>query len=237
VVADQIPPTLVSGDFHYQSLPHAVSFVFSEDIGSSVDGDEVTFRNLTTATDVTPSGYAWDASTNTLRFTFSGILADGNYRAALHAGNIRDAAGNPLDGNGDGSGGDDATFDFYFLNADTNRDRHVNFADLVTMAQHYNESGYPWALGDHNYDGFVNFADLVILAQRYNTTLAPPPLPGPALLTAMRSSTATILTDLGTTTARSARVFASAKPVRVRDLQPVAVKRPVVKARAATFGR
>jgi hypothetical protein len=56
-----------------------------------------------------------------------------------------------------------------------NHDRFVNFADLVTFAQHYNGPGI-FVDGDFNYDGTVNFADLVILAQRYNTTLASPPV-------------------------------------------------------------
>lgn len=52
---------------------------------------------------------------------------------------------------------------------DANLDKKVNFADLVVLAQHYNQaSGATWDLGSFNGDGKVNFADLVLLAQNYN---------------------------------------------------------------------
>lgn len=55
---------------------------------------------------------------------------------------------------------------------DANADASVNFADLVTLAQNYNKSGFAisWSEGDFNYDNAVNFADLVALAQNYNST-------------------------------------------------------------------
>lgn len=52
---------------------------------------------------------------------------------------------------------------------DTNLDKHVNFADLVKLAQNYNKpSGATWSDGSFNGDGKVDFADLVALAQNYN---------------------------------------------------------------------
>ena len=55
---------------------------------------------------------------------------------------------------------------------DANADATVNFADLVRLAQNYNQSGtsISWSEGDFNYDLTVNFADLVALARNYNTT-------------------------------------------------------------------
>jgi ELWxxDGT repeat protein len=53
---------------------------------------------------------------------------------------------------------------------DPNRDGRVDFADLVVVAQHYNQTGM-FAEGDFNGDGKVDFGDLVLLAQRYNTVL------------------------------------------------------------------
>lgn len=55
------------------------------------------------------------------------------------------------------------------LPGDTNTDYKVDFSDLVTLAQHYNQSsGQTRKTGDFNGDGAVNFADLVALAQNYN---------------------------------------------------------------------
>jgi probable HAF family extracellular repeat protein len=54
---------------------------------------------------------------------------------------------------------------------DANRDRSVNFDDLLRVAQFYNQSsGATWDNGDFNGDGVVDFTDLLALAQRYGTS-------------------------------------------------------------------
>jgi autotransporter-associated beta strand protein len=64
------------------------------------------------------------------------------------------------------------------LAGDANLDGHVNFADLLVVAQNYNKSidtaGNPvdWADGDFNYDNKVNFADLLLISQNYSKTLS-----------------------------------------------------------------
>jgi len=55
---------------------------------------------------------------------------------------------------------------------DANGDGKVDFADLLTLAQHYGKSGADWGEGDFNYDGKVNFGDLLALAQNYGRSLA-----------------------------------------------------------------
>ncbi|HEY7116208.1 MAG TPA: ELWxxDGT repeat protein [Tepidisphaeraceae bacterium] len=113
----------------------------------------------------------YDAATNTLTITPGSPLPDGDYRLSIPAAWLTDAAGNPL--------GSDFMFDFFVLNGDANRDRAVDFNDLVILAQHYNSTGNKlWSDGDFTGDGNVDFDDLVILAQRYNTTL-PAPIASP----------------------------------------------------------
>jgi uncharacterized membrane protein len=54
---------------------------------------------------------------------------------------------------------------------DTNYDDIVDFTDLLTLAQHYGQSGNGnifWETGDFNFDWAVNFDDLLTLAQYYN---------------------------------------------------------------------
>ena len=55
-----------------------------------------------------------------------------------------------------------------------NLDGKVNFADLLTLAQHYNGAAAAWTKGDFDYDGEVTFKDLLGLAQNYgkSTTLS-----------------------------------------------------------------
>jgi len=97
----------------------------------------------------------------------------------------------------------------YTLRADANIDRTVDFADLVRLAQHFNNvSGdEDWVDGDFTYDGKVDFNDLVVLGQHYNTAM-----PGGALVTASR--------NVAVVTA-SVPALASGRPVVVQSSRPV----------------
>jgi probable HAF family extracellular repeat protein len=55
---------------------------------------------------------------------------------------------------------------------DANADGAVDFLDLATLAQNYNNTSgsLSWEQGDFNGDGNVDFLDLAELAQNYNTT-------------------------------------------------------------------
>jgi len=64
------------------------------------------------------------------------------------------------------------------LPGDANDDGGVAFDDLLTLAQHYNQTNATWETGDFNNDGKVDFADLLVLAQHYGRTAAAQP-PGP----------------------------------------------------------
>jgi hypothetical protein len=57
--------------------------------------------------------------------------------------------------------------------ADANRDRRVDFADLLIVAQNYGQTGRTFSQGnfDYSFDGSVGFGDLLILAQNYNASL------------------------------------------------------------------
>lgn len=100
----------------------------------------------------------------------STVLENGNYKAFIPGAAIRDYAGNAF--------GNDISLDFYSLTGDFNRDRNVNFGDLLTLAQNYGRlfssaNGLAHSKGDITGDGWVNFSDMLILAQVYGTYLAP----------------------------------------------------------------
>jgi T5SS/PEP-CTERM-associated repeat protein len=63
----------------------------------------------------------------------------------------------------------------YTLAGDANLDGQVNFADLLIVAQNFNDTGEDWVGGNFTYNptGLVNFADLLIVAQNFNQVLTP----------------------------------------------------------------
>lgn len=155
-------PSVLSSSFLYETAQE-VQFRFSRDVAASLTDSDFIFTG--------PSGmpahtFAYDASLNTATLTFSGLLPDGNYTATAKASGISSAEG-PMTA--------DHVLSFFFKNADANRDRAVNFSDLVVLAQNYGLLGRTFSQGNFDYSagGAVGFQDLVLLAQRYNTTLAP----------------------------------------------------------------
>lgn len=54
------------------------------------------------------------------------------------------------------------------IDGDFDRDRDVDFADLLTIARHFGgDRGFGWDDGDNNADGAVDFADLLAVARNY----------------------------------------------------------------------
>jgi hypothetical protein len=211
VTVDAAAPTVAVAPFDVSVAPHGLTLTFSEDVVDTLAAGDLKVTNLTTGATVgvaTMTGVAGGG----YRFTFDapgGVLPDGNYRATIAAGDVTDRAGNALAAG--------AVVDFYVLGGDANRDRVVNFADLLVLARNYNGTGKGYAGGDFNYDGVVNFGDLLILARAYNKTLAvPPPAPAPALLVTapvVAPVSASILPGSSGTEDRNAKAVFSTKPV------------------------
>ena len=177
VINDTFGPQVRFPFYDYTTSPNRLSVQFDEDVTASLVNSAVHVRNLTTGTEFDASGISIPPFDNEfdVDFLLPTPLAKGNYRATLNANIIRDINQNPLDGNGDGINGDNFTFDFFVLPGDANRDRKVDFNDLVKVAQNYNTGGgKTYGQGDFNNDGIVNFSDLVVLAQNYNATLPAP---------------------------------------------------------------
>ncbi|HQY88534.1 MAG TPA: dockerin type I domain-containing protein, partial [Tepidisphaeraceae bacterium] len=143
------------------------------------DENSVSVRNIQT-NQLIPSAsldLQFDPQTHEATLTFPGLadslLDDGNWRMTINGQSVRDQFGNQLDGNSDGLAGDSFSFDFYTLAGDVNRDRTVNFSDLLIVAQMYNTVGNTFSSGnvDYSSDGLVDFNDLLIMAQEYGNNL------------------------------------------------------------------
>jgi hypothetical protein len=70
-----------------------------------------------------------------------------------------------------GVGFSGATLPLVVQPGDTNFDGVVNFADLLTLAQHYGSVSAEWETGDFTGDRAVGFNDLLLLAQHYGHTV------------------------------------------------------------------
>jgi hypothetical protein len=178
-----IAPRVNSANFDFATT-HAVSIAFSENVSATLTTADVQVVNLTTNTTIATAAMAlaYNAITNTATVTFpgittnghAGILPDGNYRVTLLAAGITNGNGVALDGDGNGTGGDNFTFDFFVWAGDANHDRTVNLTDFNTLASNFGQSGRNFTQGDFNYDGIVNLSDFNILASKFGQTLNPP---------------------------------------------------------------
>ncbi|GEM_PF-3235789 len=98
--------------------PSFIEALLSEDLDSPGQNGIQLFAagpdgNLGTTDDVriNPRRVDYSAATDTLRFVVNGQVADGLYQARV-MGSLRDGAGSRLDGNGDGTAGDDFVWTF-----------------------------------------------------------------------------------------------------------------------------
>jgi hypothetical protein len=169
-ITDNSPPLVTAAIQQFEVAPFGIIFTLDQDVLGSVDASDVVVKNL--ATNVTyPIGKTfYDPATHRAGYGIAaGTLPDGNYRATLLAGSLKDASLNPLAA--------DYKFDFYVLAGDANRDRKVDAADLGILSLNWQGTGKTFSQGDFNYDGKVDINDLYILSSRWKQTLAPPPPP------------------------------------------------------------
>ena len=172
---------------HYRDAP---TFLDQIDIlneidspnGSYVDAVTVTRRNLVTigsastatvggVTVVTLSGFSGSQ-------TSFGSLADGRYALTVSANQVT-ANGQQLDGNGDGTPGDDFVYadsgttsgnQLYRLFGDGNGDRAVNGLDINLFVAQFGMVG-PSLAFDSNGDGAVNGLDITPFVNNFGKTV------------------------------------------------------------------
>lgn len=98
-----------------------------------------------------------------------GSLMDGNYTLKVIASQVN-TAGVALDGDGNGTGGDDYTTSFYRLFGDITGDRSVATNDFTAFRAAFNSSVNVIAF-DFNNDGAVSASDFVAFSQRFNSSI------------------------------------------------------------------
>jgi Bacterial Ig-like domain len=169
ITRDTVAPQITASTFGFETS-QSVAYVFSEDVQSTLAASDIAVQNLTTVASLPDASklLSYVVATNTATLSFAGFpsmpLADGNYRNTIASGSVTDLAGNALGA---------STFDYFVLAGDADRNRTVNFNDLLVLAQNYNQTGKTFSQGNFDYsaDGLVGFNDLLLLAQRYNQSV------------------------------------------------------------------
>lgn len=176
-------PSVVMSQFNYLTSPQSLSFTFDQNVGPSLTLADLTVQRRDTLATITPASLIYNSETNTATVYFSGVLADANYRATLHASGVNNTGNIAMAA--------DYMLDFFVYAGDANHNRTVDVDDLYILASNWYGTGKTFAQGDFNYDGVVDGKDLGILSVRWQQTLAPPAPPAPPLAAAALSSRAT----------------------------------------------
>ena len=198
-----------------RSIVTSLSVTFSKDVSGSLAVGDLVIHNLTTGVDLSPSVLAisYSAATRTAIWTFPGLaggtLAEGGYIATLGTAGVTDLAGNPLDGNGNGVGGDDYTITFHRLPGDASGDGMVDVGDLGILGANYGRAGADLP-GDLNGDGVVDVGDLGILGASYGKSIDGPLAGGLAWQDAGAAMTQSMPTAQPATIAQPVETKASA---------------------------
>lgn len=160
------------GAFAGNNERYLFSLTFDQDVSASLVNHNLLIDQIT-GTDPDPiydQHLYWDASTNTATYAIrasAGILANGNYRAALSKFGITGPTGDTL--------ASDSIIDFKVLAGDANGSAGVDAADFVILSNNFGASPRNFTQGDFNYDATVDAADYVILSNNYGATIPNPP--------------------------------------------------------------
>ena len=240
-VGDASGPIITAPDFDWRTAQHKLVFTFSEDVGDTLAPVDLQIQNLTTGQFILPAGVslAYDDQTNTATFTFPGLLdpflPDGRYRATMFAAGVVDSAGNPLDGDNDGTPGGNFVFDFFSLAGDANRDARVDHEDFNILRANFGQSGKDASQGDSNYDGKVNFSDFQFLERAFGKDLAAAPAPVPAPVPATPTAPTAPRKPVAAKPMKKSESEFSAMRIEPAPAPPAKPQAPV--KRVATHGR
>ena len=195
-----VGPPIVSAVLRNDGLDRSdqlssLSLTFSDDVAATVAVGDLTLYNNSTGefvdlSGMTSSDFSYDPQTHTARWDLSGLsLGEAFYSASIPGGQVADQFGRLLDGNADGTGGDD------YLNVivvampgDANADGQVNIADLRSVISGFGSATPGWSDGDFNSDGVVDGADYITVKQRYGDSLSFTPMPAPVAAMSIESA-------------------------------------------------
>jgi hypothetical protein len=169
-IIDNTPPTIVSSTFDFEHQTIIVQF--SEDVQASLQPADVKLQPAPSGSEFSPASFTWTSTTHTAVFSFSDLVADGNYRIRIPAGSITDASGNTL-------ASEHLSDPFFLLQADATRSRFVDTNDFNILAANFGSTDKVFSEGNFNYDalGKVDSEDFNLFIAQYGKRLSVPTAP------------------------------------------------------------
>ena len=152
----------------------SLSVTFSKDVTVGVGALSLYNDTADDITDLTGVTFAYDDVTFTARWDLSGVaIGPAYYTITLDADQITDVGGTRLDGNDDGTAGDDyQTQIMVAIPGDANLSGTVNDNDLSLLLANWG-TGTTWGQGDFNGSSTVNDNDLSLLLANWGTDITP----------------------------------------------------------------
>jgi hypothetical protein len=205
-LADPDPPTVVDVRFNVgyadptgqeqRSEIRNIEVAFSEDM-DPITATDLALTNLgvdasagnETPVDLSSAEVVHDGDTLTITFPptpdVGKYLADGVYELVI-SGSVTDTAGTPLDGDGDGTGGDpyvltgNETNEFYSLAGDFNGTAGVNIFDFFEFRTWFGQDVPPAPeYVDLNASGGVNIFDFFLFQENFGNSITFPSASAP----------------------------------------------------------
>lgn len=169
VVSTQAAPTMIASILEngqtQRSTIKTISAEFSEGVTITADALSITGQSHGFI-DLAGAVFDYDSLTYKATWTIPQSLPDDQYTATLDASKITDSAAKNLDGNGDGIGGDNTTFEFHRLFGDTTGNAVVDTSDLAILTSRWLDTPAGTGL-DTDDNNFISFSDFAAFAQNW----------------------------------------------------------------------
>jgi hypothetical protein len=174
------------GHFHFEGWPDAPAQQVKASFNQSVTlaSGAMSLLNLTTGQSISELTQTDSEPGPTRSWTVgyadpdvsAGTLPRGNYELLFNANKVTNGSGDALDGDRDGTAGDDYVSGFFFMPGDANHDRVVDAGDYGMIDWFIDvQDAEGFSNGDFNYDGVIDAGDYGVIDTWTGTALPPPP--------------------------------------------------------------
>ena len=154
----------------------SLAFTFNENVTVTSNALQLTTDSPVGATvNLAGAGFHYNENNFTATWDLSGVagVTPARYTATLDASQVTDTSFKNLDGNTDGSGGDDYTYHFLVATrGDVDLNGYVDLLDFNTLTYHYDpwgsNPGNDWSKANFDGDADVDITDFIEMLRNYS---------------------------------------------------------------------